>query len=137
MRINEASSRSRLPAKTIRYYEDAGLLAPASRRPNGYRDYSESDVHLLRFVQRARSLGFTVQDCRELLSLYTDKRRPSRRVKAIAVRHLDEIERKLAELASLRAVLADLVDRCHGDDRPDCPILDELAGAGGDRTAVA
>lgn len=129
MRINEASSRSRLPAKTIRYYEDAGLLAPASRRPNGYRDYSESDVHLLRFVQRARSLGFTVQDCRELLSLYGDKRRSSRNVKAIAMRRVGEIERKLAELASLRDVLMELIDRCHGDDRPDCPILHDLAGA--------
>lgn len=130
MRINEASSRSRLPAKTIRYYEDAGLLAPASRRPNGYRDYSESDVHLLRFVQRARSLGFTVQDCRELLSLYGDKRRSSRNVKAVAMRRVGEIERKLAELASLRDVLMELIDRCHGDDRPDCPILHDLAGAG-------
>ncbi|HEX9771169.1 MAG TPA: Cu(I)-responsive transcriptional regulator [Kiloniellales bacterium] len=130
MRINEASSRSRLPAKTIRYYEDAGLLAPASRRANGYRDYSESDVHLLRFVQRARSLGFTVQDCRELLSLYGDKRRSSRNVKAVAMRRVGEIERKLAELASLRDVLMELIDRCHGDDRPDCPILHDLAGAG-------
>jgi len=130
MRINEASSRSRLPAKTIRYYEDAGLLAPASRRPNGYRDYSESDVHLLRFVQRARSLGFTVQDCRELLSLYGDKRRSSRNVKSVAMRRVGEIERKLAELASLRDVLMELIDRCHGDDRPDCPILHDLAGAG-------
>ncbi len=130
MRINEASSRSRLPAKTIRYYEDAGLLAPASRRPNGYRDYSESDVHLLRFVQRARSLGFTVQDCRELLSLYGDKRRSSRNVKAVAMRRVGEIERKLAELASLRDVLMELIDRCHGDERPDCPILHDLAGAG-------
>jgi len=130
MRINEASSRSRLPAKTIRYYEDAGVLAPASRRPNGYRDYSESDVHLLRFVQRARSLGFTVQDCRELLSLYGDKRRSSRNVKSVAMRRVGEIERKLAELASLRDVLMELIDRCHGDDRPDCPILHDLAGAG-------
>jgi len=128
MRINEASTRSQLPAKTIRYYEEAGLLEPAARRPNGYRDYSERDVHLLRFVQRARSLGFSIEDCRELLSLYSDKRRPSRRVKAIAAGHLDEIEKKIAKLESLRDVLTHLIHRCHGDDRPDCPILDDLAG---------
>lgn len=131
MRINEASSRSRLPAKTIRYYEEAGLLEPATRRQNGYREYTEKDVHLLRFVQRARSLGFTMRDCHELLSLYTDQRRSSRSVRAIAVRRLSEVERKLAELQSLRDVLTDLVDRCHGDDRPACPILADLAGSAG------
>lgn len=132
MRITEASSRSLLPAKTIRYYEEAGLLEPAARRANGYRDYTEKDIHLLRLVQRARSLGFTTQDCRELLSLYTDKKRTSRSVRAIALRRLGEIERKLTELESLRDILSDLIDRCHGDDRPDCPILDDLAGSGGD-----
>lgn len=132
MRITEASSRSLLPAKTIRYYEKAGLLEPAARRANGYRDYTEKDVNLLRLVQRARSLGFTTQDCRELLSLYTDKKRTSRSVRAIALRRLGEIERKLTELESLRDILSDLIDRCHGDDRPDCPILDDLAGSGGD-----
>lgn len=131
MQINEASSRSRLPAKTIRYYEEAGLLEPATRRQNGYREYTEKDVHLLRFVQRARSLGFTIKDCRELLSLYTDQRRSSRSVRAIAVRRLGEIERKLAELQSLVDVLTDLIDRCHDDDRPDCPILADLAGSAG------
>ncbi len=129
MHISEAAARSRLPAKTIRYYEEAGLIGPAARETNGYRDYSERDVHLLRFVQRARSLGFAMQDCRELLSLYDNKRRSSADVKAIALRRLGEIERKLAELESLRAVLSDLVERCHGDDRPDCPILDNLAGS--------
>ena len=129
MHISEAAVRSRLPAKTIRYYEEAGLIGPAARETNGYRDYSERDVHLLRFVQRARSLGFAMQDCRELLSLYDNKRRSSADVKAIALRRLGEIERKLAELESLRAVLSDLVERCHGDDRPDCPILDNMAGS--------
>ncbi len=129
MHISEAAARSRLPAKTIRYYEEAGLIGPAARETNGYRDYSERDVHLLRFVQRARSLGFAMQDCRELLSLYDNKRRSSADVKAIALRRLGEIERKLAELESLRAVLSDLVERCHGDDRPDCPILDNMAGS--------
>ncbi len=129
MQINEASLRSRLPAKTIRYYEESCLLEPATRQKNGYRDYTEKDVHLLRFVQRARSLGFTMKDCRELLSLYTDQKRSSRSVRAIAVRRLGEIENKLMELGSLREVLTDLVNRCHDDDRPDCPILADLAGS--------
>ena len=127
MQIREAAAHSRLPAKTIRYYEETGLVEPAARSANGYREYSERDVHILRFVQRARSLGFTMRDCRELLSLYNDRRRSSAAVRAVARRRLQEIERKLAELESLRAVLADLIDRCHGDDRPDCPILDDLA----------
>lgn len=131
MQINEASSRSRLPAKTIRYYEDAGLLEPAKRRPNGYREYTEKDVHVLRFVRRARSLGFTVQDCRELLSLYKDHQRSSTSVKAVAMRRLGEIERKIAELISLQSALTDVINRCHGDDRPDCPILADLAGSAG------
>ena len=130
MHISEAAVRSRLPTKTIRYYEEAGLIAPAARTANGYRDYSERDVHVLHFVQRARSLGFTMEDCRDLLSLYNDTRRSSAKVKALATRRLAEIERKLAELESLRAVLKDLIDRCHGDDRPDCPILEDLAGSG-------
>jgi Cu(I)-responsive transcriptional regulator len=129
MRIKEASLRSQLAAKTIRYYEEAGLLEPAKRRPNGYREYTEKDVHVLRFIRRARSLGFTVQDCRELLSLYTDQQRSSRSVRTVAIRRLGEIERKLAELQSLRDALTDLVDRCHGDHRPDCPILADLAGS--------
>ena len=129
MHISEAAARSRLPAKTIRYYEDAGLIRPAARETNGYRDYSERDIQLLRFVQRARSLGFAVRDCRELLSLYGDNQRSSADVKAIAMGRLREIERKLAELESLRAVLSDMVERCHGDHRPDCPILDDLGGA--------
>lgn len=128
MRIKDASIRSNLPAKTIRYYEEAGLLEPAKRRPNGYREYTEKDVHVLRFVCRARSLGFTVQDCRELLSLYKDHQRSSTSVKAVAMRRLGEIERKLDELKSLRCALTELIDRCHGDDRPDCPILADLAG---------
>jgi Cu(I)-responsive transcriptional regulator len=130
MHISQAAVRSRLPAKTIRYYEEAGLIEPAARAANGYRKYSERDVHILHFVQRARSLGFTMEDCRELLSLYGDPHRSSAHVKALATRRLGEIERKLAELESLRAVLTDLIDRCHGDDRPDCPILEDLAGSG-------
>ena len=131
MQIRVAAANSQLPAKTIRYYEEAGLIEPAARSANGYRDYSERDVHILRFVQRARSLGFTMRDCQELLSLYNDGRRSSADVRAIAERRLEEIECKLAELESLRAVLTDLIDRCHGDDRPDCPILDDPAASRG------
>ena len=127
MNIGQASRRSGMPAKTMHYYEEIGLVVPA-RRPNGYRDYSASDVHRLRFVSRARGLGFSVADCRALLSLWTDPGRASADVRAIAERHLVEVERKLAELESLREVLGHLVSNCHGDDRPDCPILDGLAG---------
>ena len=126
----EAAALSRLPAKTIRYYEEAGLILPAGRDANGYRRYSDRDVHRLRFLQRARSLGFSLEDCRQLLSLYDDRGRASADVRAIAKGHLEEIERKIAELESLRGVLRHLVQQCHGDARPDCPILEDLAGAG-------
>lgn len=126
MNIGTAGKVSSLPAKTIRYYEDIGLIRPA-RRDNGYRDYSDGDVARLRFLQRARSLGFTIEDCRLLLSLYEDDSRASKDVKAIAENHLDKIEKKIIELKSMQATLQHLVDNCHGDDRPDCPILDDLA----------
>ena len=128
MNIGDASERSGLPAKTIRYYEDIRLLKPA-RSDNGYRDYSSADVHRLRFLQRARGLGFTVEECRQLLSLYGDKERESADVKAIAEAKLAEIDRKVAELLGLKKTLQHLVHNCHGDGRPDCPILDELSGA--------
>jgi len=128
MNIGDAAERSGLPAKTIRYYEEIGLLAPG-RAGNGYRDYSDNDVHRLRFVQRSRSLGFSVEECRQLLSLYGDRSRESADVKALAETKLAEIDRKIAELAELRGVLATLVHACHGDHRPDCPILDSLADA--------
>ena len=127
MNISDASERSGLPAKTIRYYEEIGLLKP-DRAGNGYRDYSMKDVHQLRFLQRSRGLGFTVEECRQLLSLYGDAERESAEVKAIAEAKLVEIDRKLAELASLRDMLRHLVRDCHGDQRPDCPIIDGLAG---------
>lgn len=127
MNIGDAAERSGLPAKTIRYYEDIRLLKPA-RGDNGYRDYSDEDVHRLRFLQRARSLGFSVEECRQLLSLYGDRERSSANVKAIAESKLVEIDRKIAELAGLRKTLQHLVHNCHGDERPECPIIDELAG---------
>ncbi len=127
MNIGEAAARSGLPAKTLRYYEEIGLVVPSGRRHNGYRDYSERDVQLLRFVQRARSLGFSVKECRELLDLYLDRERTSAEVKRIALARIREIERKMRELESMRAALQELADRCHGDERPDCPILEDLA----------
>ena len=127
MNIGTASEKSGLPAKTIRYYEDIGLIRP-DRAENGYRDYSTTDVHRLRFLQRARSLGFSVEECRQLLSLYGDAGRASADVKAIAAAHLADIDRKIAELQGLRGMLHHLVEHCHGDHRPDCPIIDGLAG---------
>lgn len=128
MNIGTAARRSALPAKTIRYYEEIGLLRPA-RADNGYRDYSGDDIHRLKFLQRARGLGFSVEECRQLLSLYGDTHRASADVKALAATNLDQIEHKIAELQSLKTALTHLVQTCHGDARPDCPILDELSGA--------
>ena len=127
MNIGTAARQSGLPPKTIRYYEDIGLLT-ADRAANGYRDYSNEDSHRLRFVQRSRSLGFSVEECRQLLSLYTDRDRASADVKAIATEKLGEIDRKIAELTGLREILGHLVENCHGDARPDCPIIDGLSG---------
>lgn len=126
MNIGEASDATGLPAKTIRYYEDIGLLKPA-RAANGYRDYDDKDVHRLAFIQRSRSLGFTIDECRSLLSLYEDKERASSDVKTLALEKIQEIDRKLKELKSLRNTLKALADHCHGDDRPECPIIDEIA----------
>jgi Cu(I)-responsive transcriptional regulator len=131
MNIGEVAARSGVPAKTIRYYEDIALIESAGRAPNGYRSYTEEAVHTLRFIARARGLGFTVEQCRGLLALYRDKARASADVKAIAQAHIVEIERKIEELQSLRATLAALARQCHGDGRPDCPIIDELASPGG------
>ncbi len=129
MNIGEASDRSGLPAKTIRYYEDIGLIRP-ERGGNGYRDYDISDVHKLRFLQRSRGLGFSVEECRQLLALYEDKSRASADVKDIAQTKLTEIDQKIREMMELRRTLEHLVHACHGNDRPDCPILEELsAGA--------
>ncbi|RED54065.1 Cu(I)-responsive transcriptional regulator [Aestuariispira insulae] len=129
MNIGTAASKSGMSAKTIRYYEDIGLIAPANRRESGYRDYSEDDVHLLQFLHRARSLGFSVKQCRELLSLYKDRNRASGDVKAIALGHVHEISEKIKELQAMKDTLETLVDKCHGDERPNCPILKDLAGS--------
>lgn len=130
MNIGTAAQKSGLPPKTIRYYEDIGLLT-ADRAANGYRDHSSEDVHRLRFVQRSRSLGFSVEECRHLLFLYTDRDRASADVKAIATEKLGQIDRKIAELSEVRQMLGHLVENCHGDARPECPIIDGLSGRSG------
>ena len=127
MNIGSASEISGLPAKTIRYYEEIDLVSP-SRSENGYRDYSEVDLHRLRFLQRSRSLGFSIEECRLLLSLYNDKNRASGDVKEIAVEKIRQIDEKITELRSLRVTLNDLAKSCIGNNRPDCPIIDDLAG---------
>ncbi|MCR9089706.1 MAG: Cu(I)-responsive transcriptional regulator [Rhodobacteraceae bacterium] len=127
MNIGDVSSVSGLPVKTIRYYEDIDLVRPG-RGTNGYRDFSERDVHKLAFLGRARSLGFSIEDCRTLVSLYEDRSRASADVKKVARDHLSRIAKKLEELEAMRETLQSLVKRCNGDDRPDCPILDDLSG---------
>ena len=127
MNISEAGERAGLPTKTIRYYEDIGLVEPARRRDNGYRDYADRDVHMLRFLSRARGLGFSVADCRALVALYADTDRKSADVKEIALNRVADIDAKVAELQAMRATLVNLSETCHGDDRPDCPIIDDLA----------
>jgi len=127
MNISEASNRTALPPKTIRYYEDIGLVKP-DRAPNGYRDYSDNDIHQLAFLQRSRSLGFSIEECRLLLSLYSDNKRASAEVKQLTLSKIEEIDQKIEELKSLKDTLTKLATHCHGNDKPDCPILDDLAG---------
>jgi Cu(I)-responsive transcriptional regulator len=127
MNIGDAGKRAGLPAKTIRYYEDIGLIRP-DRRANGFRDYGEREVNELRFIARARGLGFSVEECRRLLGLWRDRGRPSAAVRETAERHIADIRSRIAELEAMEKTLAHLVERCAGDARPDCPILDELGG---------
>ena len=130
MNIGDVSASSGLPPKTIRYYEDIGLVRPG-RGSNGYRDFSDRDAHKLAFLGRARSLGFTIEDCRTLLSLYEERHRASADVKRVASGHLERIAQKISELEAMRATLRNLAERCQGNDRPDCPILDGQAGPTG------
>lgn len=127
MNIGTIAESSGVPAKTIRYYESIGLIPTADRRPNGYRAYTAVDMYTLNFIKRARSLGFSVGEVRDLLDLWRDRNRTSAAVKALATGHLDALDRKLAEIQCVRRTLADLIERCRGDDRPDCPILEDLS----------
>lgn len=125
MNIGDVAKRAGLPPKTIRYYEDIGLVTPP-RDTNGYRSFRDSDMHKLAFLGRARALGFTIEDCRNLLALWDDQDRASSDVRAIAQQHLTQIEQKIADLQSIRDTLSHLVRECAGDSRPDCPILRNL-----------
>lgn len=127
MKIGEASNRSGLPTKTVRYYDEINLVTPVSIGRNGYREYEETDVRKLLFIRKARSFGFSIEECRGLLGLYEDRNRASGDVKRIAQERIVEIDKKLEELQSLRHELGHLVHACNGDDRPDCPILNELS----------
>lgn len=126
MNIGRAAAASGVPAKTIRYYEEIGLIAPPARTAAGYRDYDEAGVHTLRFVARARELGFSIEECRTLLALWRDRTRASADVKRLALDHVAAIERRIGALEAMRATLVDLTDKCQGDDRPECPILRDL-----------
>lgn len=130
MNIGRAATRSGVPAKTIRYYEEIGLIPKAARTDGGYRDYDDRDVEMLRFIHRARDLGFPVKDVAALLTLWRDRSRSSADVKKLALDHVADIDVKIEELKSIRRTLTDLATRCHGDERPDCPILEDLAHHG-------
>ena len=130
MNIGEAAHASGVSAKMIRHYEDIGLLPKAGRTASGYRVYRDDDVHVLRFVRRARDLGFSLPEIKTLLGLWTNRRRASADVKRLAMKHEDDLDRRIAEMQAMRRTLADLAHHCHGDARPDCPILEDLAGHG-------
>ena len=125
--IGEAAGASGVSAKMIRHYETMGLLTPERRTLAGYRIYDDGDVHTLRFVRRSRDLGFSVADIARLLGLWRDRRRASSDVRRIAEQHIGSLDRKIEELQAMRRTLERLVEHCHGDHRPDCPILDDLS----------
>ncbi|QFQ86665.1 Cu(I)-responsive transcriptional regulator [Paracoccus kondratievae] len=130
MNIGKAAAASGVSAKMIRYYESIGLIPEASRTDSGYRDYSEKDVHTLRFIRRARDLGFSVEKMTELLALWRDRSRASADVKRVALEHVEELERKACELREMSMTLKHLAENCRGNARPDCPIIDELSADG-------
>lgn len=127
MNIGQAAQASGVSAKMIRHYESVGLFPEASRTESGYRQYTDKEVHTLRFIRQSRDLGFSIEQIRELLGLWQNRRRPSRQVKALAQAHIQELEQKLNELQAMKATLEHLVHCCHGDDRPNCPIIETLA----------
>ena len=137
MNIGEAAKASGVSAKMIRHYERVGLLAQAARTDAGYRQYGEKDVHTLRFIRQSRDLGFSIEQIRALLSLWQNRSRPSRQVKALAEAHIHELEQKAQELLAMKATLEHLARDCHGDDRPECPIIETLADPSGAAIAPA
>lgn len=131
MNIGQASEASGVSSKMIRYYEQTGLIPKAARSDSGYRDYDDTDVHRLRFIRGARDLGFTVDQITDLLALWSDRERASADVKALALGHVDALKQKRAEIEGMIATLETLAEHCHGDDRPDCPIIEGLANNDG------
>lgn len=128
MNISEAARRSGLSTKTIRYYEDIGLIAPASRGDNGYRQYEGGSVEQLQFLARARDVGFDIEECRQLLELQYDSKRQSRHARSLVLEKSEQLQLKIDRLQSMQKVLQDMAKRCRGDEGPDCAILDDLAG---------
>jgi len=125
--IGEAARRSGVSAKMIRHYEDIGLTRRAARTASGYRMYGTNDVHTFRFIHKARALGFSIKQIGQLLDLWHDQKRPSRKVKALVLVHIEELDARIEELRAMKRTLTKLAAHCHGDDRPECPILDSLA----------
>jgi len=128
MNIGEAAQASGVSAKMIRHYEEIGLMPKVARTEAGYRRYSEREVHLLRFIRQCRTLGFSMQQTGDLMGLWLDQSRSSAKVKQLANSHIEELDAKIHELQTMRSTLEQLVQHCHGDGRPDCPILDALGG---------
>ena len=125
--IGEAARHSGVSAKMIRHYEEIGLIPKATRSFSGYRTYAANDVHTLRFIRQARNLGFSIKQIQQLLSLWRNQRRPSAKVKALALEHIADLDARIAEMLAMKSVLQNLAIHCHGDERPECPILDGLA----------
>lgn len=130
LNIGDAATAAGVSAKMIRHYEDIGLIPKAKRTYSGYRTYSPNEVHVLRFIRQGRGLGFSIKQIGELLGLWQDRRRTSGKVKKLALEHIRELEEKIAEMHAMKATLERLATNCHGDERPECPILDELAASG-------
>ena len=128
MNIGQAAEQSGVSAKMIRHYESIGLVERARRTEGGYRIYDANDIHTLRFIRRARALGFSMKEIAQLLGLWRSHRRASADVRRVAQQHISELDQKIAELQAMRRTLSQLVQHCHGDRRPECPILDDLAG---------
>lgn len=134
MNIGEAAQRSGISPKMLRHYESLGLLPEVARSASGYRQYGEKEVHTLRFIRRARDLGFAIAEIAELLKLWQNRQRSSAEVKRIALAHVADLERRLTEMQAMKRSLEALASCCHGDERPDCPILEQLAGEGPKKT---
>jgi Cu(I)-responsive transcriptional regulator len=130
LNIGQAAAASGVSTKMIRHYEEVGLLPAARRTDSGYRQYGDADIQTLRFVRHSRDLGFSIEQIRELLGLWQNRKRSSRQVRALAQAHIEELDAKLRELQAMKASLEHLVHCCHGDERPDCPIIETLADAG-------